>query len=97
MRYYEMHNPLHPGEIVKEVCIEGADLSITEASKRLGVDRTTFSRFIHGHINLSAEMAARLAKATNTSIASWLNLQRDYDQWRAEQLCDKIHVSSIAA
>ncbi len=32
-----MHNPPHPGLVVKRVLIDGAGLSITEAASALGV------------------------------------------------------------
>jgi len=34
-----MHNPPHPGEVLKELCIEPLGLTVTEASKGLGVSR----------------------------------------------------------
>ncbi len=57
-----MHNPLHPGEIIKDILIDGAALSVTEAAVHLGVNRTTLSRLLNGHIGISAEMALRLSK-----------------------------------
>jgi len=36
-----MHNPAHPGEILKELVIEPLGLSVTEAASRLGVSRTS--------------------------------------------------------
>lgn len=43
-----MHNPPHPGEIIKELCIEPLGLSVTEAAKALGVSRKTLSSIING-------------------------------------------------
>lgn len=77
-----MHKPLHPGEIIKETLIVGANLSVTEAAKRLCVNRTTLSRLINGRIGISSDMALRLSKLLpNTDILLWMNLQRDYDIW----------------
>jgi addiction module HigA family antidote len=42
-----MHNPPHPGKIVKRIFIEGAHLSITQAAKALGVGRVTLSKIIN--------------------------------------------------
>jgi hypothetical protein len=34
-----MHDPPHPGEIIKELCLEPLGLSVTDAAKGLGVTR----------------------------------------------------------
>jgi antitoxin HigA-1 len=93
-----IHNPLHPGEIVYDILIEGAGLSVTEAAEKLGINRTTLSRLLNGHAGLSAEMALRLSKLLpNTDMTLWLNLQRDYDIWMASKRANKIHIKPIKA
>ncbi len=88
-----IHNPLHPGEIVKEILIEGAHLSVGETAERLGVNRTTISRLINGHMGISPDMALRLSKLLpNTDIELWMNLQRDYDIWLISKEAKKIHI-----
>lgn len=37
-----MHNPLHPGLVVKDALIDNTGLTVTEAADRIGVTRTTF-------------------------------------------------------
>lgn len=75
-----MYAPKHPGKIIYEILIEGAKLSVKDAADRLKVDRTTLSRLINGHADISPNMALRLSKLLpNTNIAFWLDLQRDYD------------------
>jgi antitoxin HigA-1 len=75
-----IHNPLHPGKIIEEVLIEGAEITVKSAANMLGVDRSTLSRLINGHSGISPEMALRLSKLLpNTDMALWMNLQRDYD------------------
>lgn len=80
-----IHNPLHPGELVKETLIEGAGLSVTDAAHKLGIDRATLSRLINGHSGISPEMAFRLSMLLGTSVEMWLNIQRDYDIWTVNQ------------
>ena len=92
-----IHEPLHPGEIVKEACIHGTGLSVTDAAKKLDVDRTTFSRLINGHSGISPEMAMRLSIALNTSVEMWLNLQRNYDIWQVKKRRSEFHVKKLAA
>jgi len=77
--------PTHPGEILLEDVIKPLDLTITEAAKDLGVTRKTLSELVNQKSSLSPEMALRIAKATKTSPASWLNLQTKLDLWKALQ------------
>lgn len=91
-----IHHPLHPGEIVRNICIESTGLTVTEAAHKLGIDRTTFSRLLNGHAGISPEMALRLSIALNTSINVWMNLQRDYDSWKVQKYRSKLHVEKFA-
>ena len=80
-----MHNPPHPGEVIKELCLEPLGLTITDAAKGLGISRKTLSSILNGKAGISPEMAVRLSIAFNTSSESWLNQQSQYDLWQAEQ------------
>ena len=77
----QMHNPPHPGEIIRELCIEPLGLSITETAKGLGVSRKTLSAILNGRAGISAEMALRLSMAFDTTPESWLAQQSQYDLW----------------
>ncbi len=78
-----MHNPPHPGEIIRELCIGPLGLSVTDAAKGLGVSRKTLSNILNGHAGISPEMAVRLSLAFDTSSESWLTQQLQYDLWQA--------------
>ena len=91
----EMHNPPHPGEILKEDYLVPLELSITEAASALGVTRQALSALINGRGGVSPEMAIRLSKAFNTSPHLWLNLQQQFDLWQAQQKVDEIHVKAL--
>ena len=80
----EMHNPAHPGEVLKELYFPQG-MGVSEAAKKLGVSRQTLSAIINGRAGISAEMAMRLAKALGTSPDLWLGMQMQYDLWRAKQ------------
>lgn len=90
-----IHQPLHPGKIVRETCVEATGLTITETAKKLGIDRTTFSRLINGHMGISAEMAIRLGMALGTSPTLWLNLQKNYDLWKASESLKYLHIEKF--
>jgi addiction module HigA family antidote len=92
-----MHNPPHPGEIIKELCLEPLELTITDAAKGLGVSRKTLSSIINGKAGISPEMAIRLSIAFNTSSESWVNQQSQFDLWQAEQHRSELHVVPLFA
>jgi len=92
-----MHNPPHPGEIIKELCLEPLGISVTAAAKGLGVSRKTLSALLNGRAGVSPEMAIRLSIAFDTSAESWLNQQTQYDLWRAEQHRDELQVIRLSA
>ena len=76
-----IHEPLHPGVIIKDILIDSTGLTISDAADRLGVTRTTLSRLLNKHAGVSPEMALRLSKLLNTSVDMWINLQSQYDIW----------------
>lgn len=68
-----MHNPPHPGEALRTLCLEPLNLTVTKAARSLGVSRKTLSGIVNGRANISPEMAVRLSIAFDTSAESWLN------------------------
>lgn len=74
-----MHNPPHPGEIIRKDCLEPLDLTVTEAAEGLGVSRKHLSELLNGHAGISPDMAIRLSKAFGGSAESWLIQQMQYD------------------
>src|ERR1035438_6019313 len=81
----KMHNPPHPGEVLKALCLEPLNMTITDAAKGLDVSRKTLSSILNGRAGISPEMAVRLSIAFGTSAESWLNQQLQYDLWHAER------------
>ena len=91
-----MHNPTHPGEILKELIIEPLGLSITETAKRLDVSRKTLSKVINGRGAITAEMALRLELAfAKPDAEHWLRLQSAYDLWRIKSEIGELHVKPV--
>lgn len=80
-----MHNPPHPGSILKEDVLPELGLNVTDAAAQLGVSRVQFSRFINGRAGVTPDLAIRLSKwiPAPTAIA-WLQMQADYDLWKVE-------------
>jgi antitoxin HigA-1 len=89
----EMHNPAHPGEIVREECLKPLGLSVTAAAEALGVTRKALSDLLNGHTGVSPDMAIRLEKVFGSTADTWLGMQMQYDLWEARQRSDKIMVN----
>jgi len=77
----QMHNPPHPGEIIRELCLEPLGISVTRAAQSPGVSRKTLSAILNGRSGISPEMAIRLSLAFDTTAESWLNQQAQFDLW----------------
>ena len=92
-----LHNPPHPGEILRHLCLDPLGLSVTDAATALGVSRKTLSAILNGRSGISPEMAVRLSIAFKTSAESWLNQQVQYDLWRAEKGRKALRVTRLAA
>ena len=92
---FMMYNPPHPGEVLKELCLQSLGLSITRAAKALGITRKTLSQLLNGHTGVSPIMAIRLASATNTTPESWMNMQVSYDLWQAKRKAKNIRVKRL--
>jgi antitoxin HigA-1 len=90
-----MHNPPHPGEILKKLCLEPMGLTVTRAARALGVSRKTLSSILNGHAGIRPEMAMRLAIAFDTTAESWLNQQVQYDLWRAARHRARLKVTRL--
>jgi antitoxin HigA-1 len=77
-----MHNPPHPGLVLREYL---GETTVSTAAAHLRVTRVTLSRVLNGRSGISAVMALRLAAALGTSPELWMNMQSQYDLWRASQ------------
>jgi addiction module HigA family antidote len=81
-----MHNPAHPGEILRELIIEPLGLTIIDVAEHLNVSRKTLSKVINGRGAITPEMSIRLEIAFNKPSADhWLRLQNAYDLWNVRQ------------
>ena len=92
-----MFNPPHPGSIIKELCLDPLNLSVTRAAKALGVSRKTLSQLLNGKAGISPEMALRLAIAFDTTAESWMEQQLQYDLFQARKQNKKLKVEKLAA
>ncbi len=91
-----MHNPPHPGEVLRSLCLKPLGLSVTAAAKALGISRKQLSAILNGRAGVSPEMAIRLSIAFGTSAESWLQQQMIFDLAEAEQRRGTLDVKKLA-
>lgn len=77
-----MHNPAHPGAVLRE-WMDGR--SVTSVAEHIGVSRITLSRVLNESAGVSPEMSLRLSQAFGTSPNLFFNMQAQYDFWVASQ------------
>jgi len=88
----DMFDPPHPGEIIREDCLQPLGLSVTAAARGLGVSRQSMSELLNGRSGVSPDMAIRLEKAGWSTAETWLRAQLQYDLWQARQRAASIDV-----
>ena len=90
-----MHNPPHPGEILREDVLPALNLSITAGAKKIGITRVMLSRILNGHAGISPETALKIERWLGVEHGGkaelWAGMQLDYDLWHARQ--DNRHVA----
>ncbi|MBK6401159.1 MAG: HigA family addiction module antidote protein [Rhodocyclaceae bacterium] len=76
-----MHNPPHPGAVLREWLPE--EMTVTDAAASLKVARVTLSKILNGNAGISADMALRLSQWLGTSPDVWMGMQTQFDLWQA--------------
>jgi addiction module HigA family antidote len=92
-----MHDPPHPGGIVRRQCLAPLGLTVTAAAKGLGVTRQALSDLVNERAGISVDMAIRLSKAFGSSPETWLGLQMAWDLWQARDRAEAIRVERFRA
>ena len=95
MEYTQMHNPPHPGRILRQMYVEPLGWSVTELSLQLGVSRNTASQLLNCHARITAQMAWRLAKLWGTSAQYWAGMQEEFDLWQAKDQVDLSRIHTV--
>lgn len=85
-----MHNPAHPGEILKG-WLDDLGQTVTAFAEHIHISRVMLSKVINGHSAVSADMDLRLSEALGTSPGYWLALQTQRDLWQAKQDAKERH------
>jgi addiction module HigA family antidote len=80
----KMHNPSHPGDILKGWIVD-LGTTVTAFAEHVHVSRVMMSRVLNGRAGISADMDLRLSEALGTTPGYWLALQAQRDLWVAGQ------------
>ena len=73
-----MHNPSHPGELIRE-SMETKGWTVTQCAQHLGVARNTLSRTLNGRAGVSPRMALALERIGWSDAEHWVRMQGSYD------------------
>ncbi len=87
-----LEEPIHPGEILRELYLYPLNMGSITFARRLEVHPKRIERLIKGATGITPDIALRLARVFNTTPTYWVNLQTNYDMARADQ---EIDVSNI--
>ncbi len=74
-----MKNPVHPGRIVRQDCLDALGLTVTAGAEALGITRQALNNVVNEKAGISPEMAVRLAKAFGSTAETWLGMQATFD------------------
>ncbi|HZY63963.1 MAG TPA: HigA family addiction module antitoxin [Edaphobacter sp.] len=81
----EMHNPPHPGAVIKDI-LQGLPMTVSEFAAHIGVSRNSLSRVLNEHAAVTPEMSIKIAQALGQEQTDiWFKMQTKYDFWHAKQ------------
>ncbi|MYK30796.1 MAG: HigA family addiction module antidote protein [Boseongicola sp. SB0670_bin_30] len=87
-----LEEPMHPGEVLKELYLDPLDMGAIAFARRLGVPRTRIERLVNGVTGMTPDTALRIARALNTTPTYWMNMQTNFEMAAAAK---KVDVSGI--
>lgn len=90
-----LHNPPHPGGILRGLWLNLLGFSVTKAALALGISRKTLPEIVNGNSGISPEMAFRLSIAFGGRPESWMRQQAAYDLWQEEQRKHELSITPL--
>ena len=92
-----LKEPMHPGEVLKELYLDPLEMGAIAFARRLDVPRTRIERLVKGVTSITPDTALRLARAFNTTPAYWMNMQANYDMSIASKVVDVSGIEPLFA
>ena len=77
--------PSHPGAILLNRFLKEMSMSQAEAARQMGLPVTRVNELVRGKRGITARSALRLGRLFDTTPQFWMNLQNNWDLWRAVQ------------
>ena len=90
-----MHNPAHPGHVIRDEVIDPLGLSVTKAADLLGITRPTLSNLLNAKASLTPEMAIRVEMAFGPKADHLMRMQLAFDMAGARQNADNLRVQKF--
>jgi antitoxin HigA-1 len=81
----KLHDPIHPGEVLREDFLVPLGLSEYRLAKDIGVPPRRINEIVKGKRSITADTALRLARYFDWPAQVWLNLQSTHDRQLAER------------
>ena len=75
----KMHDPIHPGEILREDFMQPFSLTAHRLAMELAVSAPRVNDLIREKRGMTGDMALRLARYFGTTPGFWMNLQSRYE------------------
>ena len=92
-----LQEPMHPGEVLKELYLDPLGMGAIAFARRLDVPRTRIERLVKGVTSVTPDTALRLARAFNTTPAYWMNMQTSYGMSVASKVVDVSGIEPLFA
>ena len=92
-----LENPMHPGEVLKELYLDPMGLGAIAVARGLGVPRTRIERLLKGVTSVTPDTALRLSKAFGTTPEYWINMQTNFDMAEARKNVDVSGIEPLIA
>ena len=77
--------PMHPGALLRDDVLPALGKPKTEIARLLGISRQSLYEILAETQPVTPAMALRLGKLCGNGPDLWLNLQKTFDLWKAEQ------------
>lgn len=85
------HEPIHPGEILREDFLVPMELSAYALAKAIGVPESRLSAILHGRRAITADTGLRLSRFFGLNDHYWTRLQESYDvELARDELSDQL-------
>lgn len=85
------HEPIHPGEILREDFLTPLGLSAYALAKAISVPESRLSEILHGRRAITADTGLRLSRYFGLNDHYWTRLQESYDVEQArDELSDQL-------